>query len=393
MKIAVLTSGILPVPSVQGGAVENLVEFYLEYNEAHPEHEITVYSIANEKTKESPLMNYIHTHFYFINTKSIWYKIKKKLFSYYTKTFIYNNEIDYFLHSCLDDIKRQYYDYIIMENRPGYVLTVSEYTDAKLIVHQHNDYLNAYMSHGKDILDKCHRVLTVSDYINSRVSTIYKSDKIRTVHNGINVDNFTQYIPDCITRKQLGFSENDFILVYSGRIIPEKGVDKLIDAMIMLKDYSKIKLMIIGNSFFGNEGNDNPYITELKKKANIIKENILFTGFIPYNKMPEYLRISDVAVIPSIWDDPFPTTVLEAQAIGLPIISTYKGGIPEEVNTTNNAILLHVDDCFIEKMCNAIKFMYDNPYIRKNMSEESRYRGQLYKKEIYSKNFFNNIIH
>ena len=35
MKIAILTSGILPVPAVRGGAVENLIDFYLEYNEVH----------------------------------------------------------------------------------------------------------------------------------------------------------------------------------------------------------------------------------------------------------------------------------------------------------------------------------------------------------------------
>lgn len=391
MKIAVLTSGILPIPAVQGGAVENLVEFYLEYNEEYPEHEITVYSIANKKTKDSPLANYKHTHFHFINTNSIWYKFKKKLYSYNHKNLYYDITIEYFLHSCLDNIKREHFDFIIIENRPGYVLNVSKITDAKLIVHLHNDFLNANTRHAKEILDKCHRVLTVSDYINSRVSTIYKSDKIRTVHNGINLKAFTQQSQNVITRDQLGFSEDDFILVFSGRIIPEKGVDKLIDAMIMLRDNSKIKLMIIGNSFFGNEENDDPYIAELKEKASPIIDNILFTGFVPYQNMPNYLRISDVAVIPSIWDDPFPTTVLEAQAIGLPIISTYKGGIPEEVST-DNAILINVDDLFVENISRTIKYLYDNPDSRQEMKTASKERGRIYDKKSYSKMILTNII-
>ena len=45
MKIAILTSGILPVPAVLGGAVENLIDFYLEYNERHQLHDITIYII------------------------------------------------------------------------------------------------------------------------------------------------------------------------------------------------------------------------------------------------------------------------------------------------------------------------------------------------------------
>lgn len=43
MKIAILTSGILPVPAVQGGAVENLIDFYLDYNERNNLHDITVF--------------------------------------------------------------------------------------------------------------------------------------------------------------------------------------------------------------------------------------------------------------------------------------------------------------------------------------------------------------
>ena len=46
MKIAILTSGILPVPAVLGGAVENLIDYYLEYNNQHRQHNITVYSVA-----------------------------------------------------------------------------------------------------------------------------------------------------------------------------------------------------------------------------------------------------------------------------------------------------------------------------------------------------------
>ena len=44
MKIAILTSGILPVPAVQGGAVENFLDFFLEYNDQQKLHDITVYS-------------------------------------------------------------------------------------------------------------------------------------------------------------------------------------------------------------------------------------------------------------------------------------------------------------------------------------------------------------
>jgi hypothetical protein len=57
MKIAILTSGILPVPAVQGGAVENLIDFSLEYNDRYRLHDITIYSIWH------PNWHFWHFHY------------------------------------------------------------------------------------------------------------------------------------------------------------------------------------------------------------------------------------------------------------------------------------------------------------------------------------------
>ena len=103
--------------------------------------------------------------------------------------------------------------------------------------------------------------------------------------------------------------------------------------------------------------------------------------------MPNYLQMADVAVIPSIWNDPFPTTVLEAQAIGLPIITTHRGGIPEEV-TEKNAILLDTDEHFIDNLASAILDLYHHPEKRQQMSAASFERSKRFDKETYAKNFF-----
>ena len=72
MKIAVLTSGILPVPAVLGGAVENLIDFYLEYNEAHQLHDITVYSVSNPKIKKHPARTSKFNNYYYIDINGLW---------------------------------------------------------------------------------------------------------------------------------------------------------------------------------------------------------------------------------------------------------------------------------------------------------------------------------
>ena len=106
--------------------------------------------------------------------------------------------------------------------------------------------------------------------------------------------------------------------------------------------------------------------------------------------MPDYLKISDVAVVPSIWNDPFPTTILEAQAMGLPIITTKNGGIPEEV-TEDNAILLDTNKNFVESLAQSIIWLYEHPEERKQMGEKSLNHSKKFDKERFAKDFYNVI--
>ena len=313
-------------------------------------------------------------------------KVKKKLYKRTHKGEYYHYTIEYYLHEAIKDIKRQQYDIILMENRPGYSIKLKEITDAKLVYHLHNEKLDTKVPHYKEIYDTAWRILTVSNYIKSRVQTINSKDtKTITIYNGIDLKAFSQGTP--INKNSIGLSNDDFLLVFSGRINREKGIMELIEAMNQLTNYPNIKLLVIGSSFYGNANNENDFARLLKQKAEPLKDRIIFTGFIPYSDMPNYLCMADVAVIPSIWDDPFPTTVLEAQAMGLPIITTHRGGIPEEV-TEKNAIILPTDEHFVENLANAIIDLYDHPEKRKQMAAASLERSKLFDKEIYAKNFF-----
>ena len=274
-----------------------------------------------------------------------------------------------------------------MENRPAYSQRLAGRTKAKIVYHLHNEKLDFSSPEGKRIYDTANKIICVSDYITNCIGTATGDDKkCITVHNGINLNAFSPQ-KQIISKGSLGLKEEDFVLLFSGRINKEKGIFELIQAMNKLKDYQNIKLLIIGSSFYGNIKTETSFIRVLKEYASDLNERIIFTGFIPYNKVPNYLSISDVAVIPSNWDDPFPTTVLEAQAMGLPIITTRRGGIPEEV-TEDNAILLDTDEHFIDNLANAILNLFLYPKKRKLMSEASLKRSKMFDKEIYARNFF-----
>ena len=390
MRIAILTCGILPIPAIQGGAVENLIDFYLDFNNRMKLHDITIYSPWDNKVKRHPALSSDVNHYFYIDDKSIKARIARRIYKFFHSNEYYNHFIEYYFEKVYSNLKKSNFDIIILENCPGYAYKLSQRGYKKLLLHLHNELLHSTSRYHEMIFNSLTKILTVSDYIKGRVSTIQASNKIQTLHNGIDLKNFTIKTPFAIRRKSVGFSEEDFVLVYSGRINKEKGVSELIDAMLLLEDHKNIKLMIIGGTFFGNTDRDDEFINRIKEKAKDIDNRIIFTGFVPYKEIPDYLQLADIAVIPSIWNDPFPTTELEAQAMGLPIITTRRGGIPEEVSEAN-AILLEIDKHFVENLASAILDLYEHPEKRLQMAAASLERAKLFDKETYAKKFFDAI--
>ena len=387
MKLAIMTCGMLPIPAVQGGAVENLVDFYLEYNDMQQLHDITVYSPWDARVTNHPALSSKVNHYVFIDVTSFKAKLARRLYGYFHHNEYYNYFIEYYFEKVYADLKKHHYDLILIENGAGLAYKLSQRGFNNIILHMHNEVRESRSMYHKVVFNSFTKILTVSNYIKGRASVFFPDDKIQTVHNGIDLKKFSPKEIVSVDRHKMGFSKDDFVMIYSGRINQEKGVSELIDAMILLKDHPQIKLMIIGGTFFGNTNDEDEFIRSLKEKATKIKENIVFTGFIPYEKMPDYLQLADIAVIPSIWNDPFPTTELEAQAMGLPIITTRRGGIPEEVSE-KNAIILETDEHLIENLASAILELYEHPEKRKQMALVSIERAKLFDKKTFAANFF-----
>ena len=127
MRIAILTSGILPVPAVQGGAVENLLDFCLAYNDRHHLHDITIYSIYHPEVAHHSALQSQVNHYHYINTSSFTARIAKRLFRYiHGDKVYYHHSVEYFLNRALAHVQKNNYDAILLENRPGYALKIRE---------------------------------------------------------------------------------------------------------------------------------------------------------------------------------------------------------------------------------------------------------------------------
>ena len=387
-KIAIITCGLLPIPAVQGGAVENLIDYYLEYNNDKKLYDITVYSPWNHNVKKHPALYSDVNHYIYIDVTSLKARIQRRIYKYLHSHEYYNYFIEYYFERVYKRLAKNDYDYILLENSPGHAYKLSLRGYSNLILHLHNDLLNSQTRFHESIANGLTTVITVSDYIKNRVSTIVPKEKIQTVYNGIDIQRFTLGNHSDVCRQVVGFSDEDFIIVYSGRINKDKGVSELIDAILLLKDVSRIKLMILGSSFFDDAKNEDAFLLALKNKAKHIEGKIVFTGFVPYSRVPEYLRLANIAVLPSMWEEPFGLTIVEAMAAGLPLITTKSGGIPEICEGV--AILIERDD-IVNRLAQSIRFLYDNSKKRKQMAMKSLSRSKFFDKERYSINLFTAI--
>ena len=384
MNIAILTSGVLPIPSVQGGAVENLIDFCLEYNDKHQLHDITVYSVYDPEVKNHPACNSKVNHYRYIKTNGYVAKILKGIYLRIRGgNEYYHYSVEYFFERVLWDLKRRKYDVIIVENRPGYALKLSGKTTAKLVLHQENDYLNCQTPQYQRIYDAYDLIINTSSYITKSVHTINPNVlKCKTILNGIDTKSF--YSANPYPRQLLGFDEKDFIIVYSGRLTKEKGILELIQAIHQLNN-SNFKLLVIGADAYGTNQRATKFIQNLKNEALKIKDSVRFTGFIDYQEVPSYLKMADIAVVPSIWEEPFGLTVVEAMAAGLPLITTRSGGIPEICEGVAQIV---GREGIVDNLANSILNLYNHTEIRQAMAKASLERTKLFDKETYAKNFF-----
>jgi len=242
MNIAIVTSGLLPVPPVKGGAVENLVKFYLDYNEIqNTDIQFTVYSVSDKSVSNTYLLKYKKAKFVFINTGNFILRIKRLLFRFTNRNLYYHYSWEFFISEVSHKIRNKKIDVVVVENRPGFVLRLSKCTNAKMILHLHNDMLNKDVKDAFEILKLYTKVFTVSNYIKERVDSIIPTDKVQVVYNGIDLEKFQNSFHSEINRKGFYLSEDDFVVVYTGRIESVKGVKELLEAFSLLSDYRKNK--------------------------------------------------------------------------------------------------------------------------------------------------------
>lgn len=382
MKLLIISAGVHPVPPVNGGAVENLIDFYLKDSKNN---NIEVLSIYDDKL-ESYEYKYNNCQFHFIKKNAIHdfftlysEKILRRLFGIYYGTPYIRKVCSYIKK------EEQDYDMIVVENMPQYGPMIKKVSNSKLVLHLHNDYLNIDSFKNKENYSSYDKILCVSDFISNRVRAVGNTNdnKVFTLYNGIDLERFynnSKSNDDIFTKYKI--EKNKFNIIYSGRVCPEKGVENLIDAFNMMND-STLQLIILGGYNYGTS-KDNDFITNLKKKS--LEKNVVFTGYVNYDDINYLYAIADIGVIPSIVNEACPLTAIEMMASGIPVICTNSGGLPELIDDKCGIIVDRTN--LTQNLNQAIKKVYDNKELLENYSRNAKLRSQNFSRKQYVANFW-----
>jgi glycosyltransferase involved in cell wall biosynthesis len=177
------------------------------------------------------------------------------------------------------------------------------------------------------------RVVAVSEHTKQNLVTFEKMSprKIDVIRNGIEGQKYAVEIDKQAKMKELGIENKYPILGLGVRLVPQKGITYLIQAISKLKpQFPNICALIAG---------EGPLQTILEKEAQDlgVTNNIHFIG--PRLDMPEILSLLDVYVLPSLWEG-LPLVILEAMAAQKPIVVTDVGGVSEVIQNNDNGILI-----------------------------------------------------
>lgn len=191
----------------------------------------------------------------------------------------------------------------------------------------------------------------------------------RIIYGGIQIEQFDG------TLDGQGDHPETLRLVFVGRLEPEKGLPTALEALRICQrnQQTKISLTICG------QGEDS-YVTYLKTLTQDygLEKSVTFLGMVPHSKIPDVLRNHDALVFPSIWEEPFARTVIEALAAGAAVIGTTTGGTPELLTHMVTGLTFPPGDA--SALADQISRIHSNPELGRLLAQN----GQAYVRRYFT---------
>lgn len=394
--IFLLPPPALPVPAVRGGAVEGLLTHLIEENERQGRVRLVCVSIPDPKAMERA-KEYKHTVIHYLphrENRGLWGPMCGLL-----RRAGRPAPLDPWYNQVLRLIRREQPDLIVAEggdlNEPQAIAACVG--REKMWAHLHMQIA------ASPLTDSMYGgVLAISQYVADR----WAGTNVRTalVPNCVDLNRFCPGpAPERqALRQKLGLAPEDFLVLFCGRICPEKGPHKLVEALKQIAD-PHVKLVIAGSPFFDSQ-HQSPFFDQLQQDAKPLGERVIFTGFVPNDQMPAYYRAADAACFPALWDEPAGITAIEAMACGCPVIATESGGMAEYLQGSG-AVLLPRDEVWdfgftpvpgvpalADALADAILALKQDPQRRQSMRRASLERAGAFSRAAYYDNMLRALL-
>jgi len=203
----------------------------------------------------------------------------------------------------------------------------------------------------------CDGIICVSNAQREKLANEGAPDhKMTVVHNGVDFSIFSPSPPH---------EHHPRRLVFSGALVPDKGLHILLGSFLDLKSaYPDLSLEIFGSSSLWSR-KDYLDIENLSKQI----PGLVFHGKTNQREIAAGFRRAGLCVVPSIWFDPYPLTSLEAQACGAPVVAFRMGGLPEGIVHGKTGIV--VDEVNQQSLTQALNNLLADPVKLQTMSAQA----------------------
>jgi len=252
-----------------------------------------------------------------------------------------------------------------------FVWVVSKLTNIKYVFHSHGvDNEKAIGFIYRTLLRHANLVICVSNDTKRQMKKYVKAaSKVVVVYNSVDVKNIRNISTRGNPLSDYGIAQGDFVITYVGNLIKRKGPDILAKAFsrVLVKEShnSKMYLVVVGGDPLGEEG---PIISQMRKDLAFTEANnrSIFMGSIP--DASQVIANSSVLVLPARMES-FGLVLIEAMALGVPVISTNCFSIPEVVENGVTGLLVPPEDEIA--LSEAIYLIYSSPNFRRSLIQKA----------------------
>lgn len=217
---------------------------------------------------------------------------------------------------------------------------------------------------------RCDLVIAVSPSAHTMLQSLGVSAPIEIIPNGVDLDRFVQVTP--ARRSELDIPDGAFVLMYVGRMGPEKNLHTLLEAFSQARpDIPRSVLVLVG---------DGPHAASVRQHARQLglNDDLRLLGMHDNNDIPALLGAADAFVTASVTEG-HPMTIIEALAAHRPVLAFDVAGIRETVIDGENGLVAHVDTAALSK--NMVRIAND-PELRARLADGARRSAVQYSMDI-----------